>query len=139
MKPVMVAALVLLCLACGPTPPPPDARDFVPEAIPPGGPQPWEKGTKKPTATPTSKPTALPTAGPVPAATPAAPLSADVALTAGELKAKVLALMREGVGQDLILAYVSRQTLSGKMTVDDILDWKQAGIADAVIKAAAAR
>lgn len=137
MKPVMVAALVLLCLACGPAPPP-DARDFVPEAIPPGGPQPWEKGTKKPTK-PTTTATALPTAAPVPAATPAAPLSADVALTAGELKAKVLAWMREGVSEDLILAYVSRQTLSGKMTVDDILDWKQAGIADAVIKAAAAR
>jgi hypothetical protein len=110
MKPVMVAALALLCLACGPTLPPPDARDFVPEAIPAGGPQPWEKGTK--------------TTG---------------ALTAGELKAKILALMREGVGQDLILAYVSRQRLSGKMTVDDILDWNRAGIADAVIKAAAAR
>ena len=106
MKAAMVAGLFLLCVACGPAPPP-DARDFVPEAIPPGGPQPWEKGAKK--------------------------------LTVGELKAKVLALMREGVDQDLILAYVSRQRLSGKMTVDDILDWNRAGISEEVIKAAAAR
>lgn len=133
MKSVMVAALVLFCAACGPTPPPADARDFVPEALPQGGPQPWQKGTPRPTATPTPRPPA-----PAAAAAAATP-TPEQALTPAELKVKVLALMREGVDQDLILTYVSRQKPSGKLTVDDVLDWKRAGIADEVIKAAASR
>lgn len=143
MKSILVVALVLLCAACGPTPPPADARDFVPEALPPSGPQPWQKGTPKPTASPTPRPAApaaVPAPTPAPAAAVPAPTpAAEQALTPAELKAKVLALVREGVDQDLILAYVARQRLSGKLTVDDILDWKRAGIADEVIKAAAAR
>ena len=60
-------------------------------------------------------------------------------LTAQELKAKVLALMKEGVGTDVILTYVQGQRLKAKLTAEDILDWKRDGIADEVIKAAAAR
>jgi hypothetical protein len=133
MKWILVAALVLLCAACGPTPPPADARDFEPAALPPSGPQPWQKGTPKPTPSPTPRPQPPAAAVPVPNRT------AEEALTPAELKAKVLALMREGVDQDLVLTFVTRQKLSGKLTVDDILDWKRAGISDEVVKAAAAK
>lgn len=131
MRLAVPGVLLALCLACGPAPKARDADYYVPGAVPEGGPQPWEKGTPRPTAIPTPKPT--------PAAAAAAPASAPAALTPAELKAKVLALMREGVDQDLILAFLSRQAVSGRLSVDDILDWKKAGIADEVIKAAAAR
>ena len=141
MKSVTIAALVLLCAACGPTPPPPDAREFVPEAIPPGGPQPWERGTPKPTATPTPRfahAASMPTAPPTARAVESQPTVAPSEMTPAELKGKVLDLMRQGLDRDLILAYVSRQRLSSKLTVDDVLEWKRAGISDEVIKAAAA-
>jgi hypothetical protein len=145
MKSATVSALLLLCLACGPTPPPPDAREFVPEAIPPGGPQPWERGTKRPTATRTATltatPTATPTAKPAEAAPapPASEKAPEISLTPAELKTRILELMRQGMDQDLIVTYVSRQRLASRLTVDDILAWKQAGIADEIIKAAAAQ
>ena len=132
-----IGALIVLCAACGPTPPPTDARDFEPSALPIGGPQPWDKGTRTATAVTTPTPTPLPpTSTPTPVPAPAPPV---VPMTPGQLKAKILTVMREGMDQDLILAFVSRQKLEPAMTVDDILDWKRSGIADDVVKAAANR
>ncbi len=151
MKSIAVAALILVCASCGPASPPPDAREFVPEAIPTGGPQPWEKGKKTPTLTPTPKPAPpvpAPSATPAPAPLPPAKTpevasssakASEERLTPAELKSKILDLMRQGLDRDLIVTYVSRQRLSFRLTVDDILDWTRAGIDDEVIKAAAAR
>jgi hypothetical protein len=55
---------------------------------------------------------------------------------AAELKAKVLALMKQGVGTDLIVSFVRARRVSPPLTAEEILDWKKAGIAEDVIRAA---
>ena len=60
-------------------------------------------------------------------------------LTAPELKTKILAMMRDAVGSDVIVTYVQGQRLKAKLTAEDIIDWKRAGIADEVIQAAAGK
>ncbi len=59
--------------------------------------------------------------------------------TAADLKARILEMMREKVDSEVILAYVSGQRLSRKMTAEEIIDWTHSGIPDAVIEAAASR
>jgi hypothetical protein len=75
-------------------------------------------------AAPNAKPAAF---APAPAATPSA--------SASLLKSKILALMQEGVGTDLILSYVRANRLATALTAEEIIDWKKAGIAEAVILA----
>lgn len=71
---------------------------------------------------------------PTPAAAPAA-----AALPSPEgaavLKARVLALVQEGVGGDVIAAYVRSHRPSPPLSAEEILEWKRSGISDAVIRA----
>jgi hypothetical protein len=65
---------------------------------------------------------------------PAAPV-----LTAQELKSKILAMMRNAVGTDVIVTYVQGQRLKAKLTAEDIIEWKRESVAEEVILAAAAK
>jgi hypothetical protein len=101
--------------------------------IPPpdrGGIASWWPFDKK-TPTPAS---AAPASAPAPAPAPAA----SAGLAASELKSKILVLMREGVGADVIVAYVRSNRLRAPLTAEEILDWRKSGISDAVIEAALA-
>ena len=53
-----------------------------------------------------------------------------------QMKTKILALMKEGVGTDVIVAYVKGEKMKQKLTSADIIDWKKAGIDEKVIQAA---
>jgi hypothetical protein len=53
-----------------------------------------------------------------------------------QLKARILSMMQEGVGTDVIVAWVRGQRLKQKLTPEDIIDWKKAGIDERVIRAA---
>ena len=88
---------------------------------------------KKPT--PAAASTTVPAAAPAPApAVSVAPTAQSVASRA-VLKEKVLALMQEGVGSDVIVSYARANRPSPPLTADEIIDWKKAGIPDAVIAA----
>ncbi len=51
------------------------------------------------------------------------------------LKTKILSLMRERVGSDVILAFVRANRLAAPLTVEEIVEWKRAGISDEAIRA----
>jgi hypothetical protein len=53
-----------------------------------------------------------------------------------QMKSKILEMMHEGIGTDVIVAYVKGERLKQKLTADDIIDWKKAGIDEKVIQAA---
>jgi len=53
-----------------------------------------------------------------------------------QMKAKILEMMKAGVGTDVIVAYVKGERLKQKLTANEIIDWKKAGIDDQVIQAA---
>ena len=53
-----------------------------------------------------------------------------------QLKARILAMMQEGVGTDVIVAYVSGQHLKQKLSAEDVIDWKKSGIDEKIIEAA---
>jgi hypothetical protein len=53
-----------------------------------------------------------------------------------ELKAKVLTLMKQDVGTDVIVSYVRTKTVSPPLTAEEILEWKKSSIPEAVIRAA---
>lgn len=55
-----------------------------------------------------------------------------------QVKTRILAMMQEGVGTEVIVAYVQGQRVR-KLTADDIIDWKRAGIPEDVIRAAASK
>ena len=55
---------------------------------------------------------------------------------AARLKARILAMMQEGIGTDVIVAYVRGQRLKRKLTAEDVIDWKKSGIDERVIEAA---
>lgn len=57
-------------------------------------------------------------------------------LPIAQVKSKVLSMMREGVGTDVIVSWVKGQRLKQKLTPDDIIDWKKSGIDEKVIQAA---
>jgi len=52
------------------------------------------------------------------------------------LFADVARLLAGGVTQDVLVAYIEQRKLTRPLTVDEILQWKNAGIPDAAIKAA---
>ena len=95
----------------------------------------WPFGSKK-------KAAATAAAAPSASAAPPAPEPAAEArggLAPSELKEKVLVLMREGVGADVIVAFVKSRRFVGSLSAEEILDWKKAGIAEPVIQAALAQ
>ncbi len=53
-----------------------------------------------------------------------------------QMKAKILEMMKAGVGTEVIVAYVKGEKLKTKLTSNEIIDWKKAGIDDKVIQAA---
>lgn len=102
----------------------------------------WPWGREKTKTASTAAPASTPSASsPAPAAAPsAASAPASVSgIAPSELKAKILVLMREGVGADVIVAYVKTKPVSAALSAEEILDWKKSGIADAVIEAALAQ
>jgi hypothetical protein len=74
-------------------------------------------------------PTPVAEEAPAPRHPEATPAGADA------LKAKVLALLNEGVGTEVILAYVRANRPATALTADEIIDWKKSGISDEVIRA----
>ncbi len=77
-------------------------------------------------------PSGQPATAPASAVAVAAPAPSE---SAAALKAKVLALVQEGVGDDVIAAYVRSRRPTPPLGAEEILDWKKAGISDAVIRA----
>jgi hypothetical protein len=53
-----------------------------------------------------------------------------------QMKSKILAMMGEGIGTDVIVAYVKGEHLKQKLSADDVIDWKKSGIDERVIQAA---
>jgi hypothetical protein len=53
-----------------------------------------------------------------------------------QMKSKILEMMHEGVGTDVIVAYVKAEHWKQRLTANDIIDWKKAGIDEKVIQAA---
>ena len=66
---------------------------------------------------------------------PAAP-AAPTVIEPAALLADLSRLKAGGVADDVLVSYVEQRTLSRPLTVDEILQWKDAGIPDAAIKAA---
>ena len=62
--------------------------------------------------------------------------AAAPAMSPEEMKAKVQDLMKAGVATDVIVGYVTSRHISRPLAADEILDWKESGIQDAVIRAA---
>ena len=94
----------------------------------------WLFGSKKTKTTPAPASAAAP--APAPAVDPAVAPRGEV--SPSELEAKILRLMREGVGTDVLVAYAKSHRVSSALTAEEILDWKKAGIAEPVIEAAIA-
>ncbi len=65
-----------------------------------------------------------------------APAAGSSTLTAAELKGKILEMMKAGVGVEVIVGYVKGAKLSKPLGADQIVEWKKAGIPDAIIGAA---
>jgi hypothetical protein len=84
--------------------------------------------------TPAPGPAEAPAAG-APAAGPAVAAAIPAPTGAEALKTKILALMRESVGTDVILSYVRANRPATSLTADEIIDWKKSGISDEVIRA----
>lgn len=55
-----------------------------------------------------------------------------------EVKAKILEMVRAGVGEAVLISYVRGLRISPPLTSDEIIAWKAAGITDGVIEAAVA-
>ena len=91
----------------------------------------WWPFGKKATAPSAAAPRAE-AAAPAPALAPAS----GAGLAPSDLKAKVLLLLREGVGTDVLVAYVKSHPLRAALSAEEIVDWKRSGIADPVIEAA---
>ena len=72
-----------------------------------------------------------------PVSSPATATSTTPPTTASRsvLKEKILALMQEGVGVDVIVSYARANRPNPSLTADEIIDWKKSGIPDAVIEA----
>jgi len=102
----------------------------------------WPFGKKKSAPAPPPAPAPAPAsaaAAPLPPApSPAAP-PASSGLSSAELKAKIVALMQEGVGTDVIVAYVKSRRVAAALSAEEIVDWKKSGIAEPVIEAAIAQ
>lgn len=60
----------------------------------------------------------------------------ESAVSTQEVKAKILEMMAAGVSEETIVSYVRGAKLSRPLNAEEILDWKKAGIAEQVIRAA---
>ena len=95
----------------------------------------WELKKKNPAPTASA---AIPAAAPAasaPIAAAPAPRPAAAAADVSMLKAKVLALQKEGVGTDVVVSFVRANRPPAALTADEIIDWKKSGISDDVIRA----
>jgi hypothetical protein len=52
------------------------------------------------------------------------------------MKEKILSLMKEGLREEVVVAYVREHAISPKLTAAKIVEWKKAGIPEPVISAA---
>lgn len=93
----------------------------------------WWPFGKRPASSDAQPPPAAPAPGPA-----AAPETRS-ALASAELETRILLLMREGVGTDVLVAYVKAHPPATALTAEEILDWKKSGIAEPVIEAALAQ
>jgi hypothetical protein len=75
-----------------------------------------------------------PVASTAPAAAPAGP-----SVSPGDLLAELVKLKKQGFTTDLLVDYVNQKSLSSKLSADDMVAWKNAGMPQEVIKAALAR
>lgn len=62
--------------------------------------------------------------------------TAGATVTPAEAKDAVLRLIKEGLGEDLLVAYVGQARISPAFSADDILEWRGAGIPSSVITVA---
>jgi hypothetical protein len=53
-----------------------------------------------------------------------------------DLESKILEMMKAGIGTEVIVGYVKNVKVSGPLSAEQILEWKKAGIPDAVLEAA---
>jgi hypothetical protein len=74
-----------------------------------------------------------------PPSTLAAVVSPPMTVDPEALFADLTRLLAGGVTQDVLVSYIEQRKLSRPLTVDEILQWKNAGIPDAAIKAATSR
>ena len=91
---------------------------------------------KKPT--PAAEPAAAAAPAPAPPAAAVATSSSPAATATAShtaLKEKILALIQEGVGVDVIVSYARANRPTPPLTADELIEWKKAGIPDAVLDA----
>lgn len=65
--------------------------------------------------------------------------TAGPAVSPEDLLAELVKLEKQGFTTDLLVDFVGQKTLTRTLSADDVLAWKKAGMAEAVIKAALAR
>jgi cytochrome c-type biogenesis protein CcmH/NrfF len=65
-------------------------------------------------------------------------VSSESSVSPADLRAKVGEMMNAGISEETIAAYVRDAKLARPLTADEILEWKKAGIAESVIRAAIA-
>jgi len=65
-----------------------------------------------------------------------APASEGQGISPDDLLAELVKLKKQGFTADLLVDYVRKKNLSGPLTADDMVEWKNAGIPQEVIKAA---
>ena len=75
----------------------------------------------------------------VPGAKPVAQRAATLPKTPSQLLADLTKLRRQKLGNDLLVDYVSKQTLATGFSADDLVAWKRAGVPEPVMKAALQR
>jgi len=62
--------------------------------------------------------------------------SSTPAFSPAELKSKILEMMKAGIGEETIASFVRGARATRSLGADEVLDWKKAGIAESVIRAA---
>ena len=60
-------------------------------------------------------------------------------LSMSDLEAKILEMMKAGIGTEVIVGYVKNAKVSGPLSAEQIVEWKKAGIPDSVLQAAVSR
>jgi hypothetical protein len=68
-----------------------------------------------------------------------APAAAAPGVSPDDLLAELVKLKKQGFTADLLVDYVNGKNLSSTLTADDMVEWKNAGMPQEVIKAALAR
>lgn len=66
-------------------------------------------------------------------------VSREQPLSPADLEAKILEMMKAGIGTEVIVGYVKGVKVSGPLSPEQIIEWKKAGISDAVLEAAVSR